>query len=121
MHLMSTEPIGNEPVGDPQGEIMSIRVRAGRLAGAAAVAAMMLSACTATVDSPQGSGAPADGGDVLNLVGYAVPKAGNNAVQKLWAETDEGAGVSWVESYGASGVQPSRRGGSQGRLRSLLT
>lgn len=84
---------------------MSIRVRAGRLAGAAAVAAMMLSACTATVDSPQGSGAPADGGDVLNLVGYAVPKAGNNAVQKLWAETDEGAGVSWVESYGASGDQ----------------
>lgn len=84
---------------------MSIRVRAGRLAGAAAVAAMMLSACTATVDSPQGAGAPADGGDVLNLVGYAVPKAGNNAVQKLWAETDEGAGVSWVESYGASGDQ----------------
>ena len=41
----------------------------------------------------------------LNLVGFAVPKAANNAIQALWAETPDGAGVTWVESYGASGDQ----------------
>jgi sulfate transport system substrate-binding protein len=45
-------------------------------------------------------------GDVeLSLVGFAVPKAANNAIQAKFAETPDGQGVSWVESYGASGDQ----------------
>ena len=34
-----------------------------------------------------------------------MPKAGNNAVQKAWAKTTNGADVTWSESYGASGDQ----------------
>ena len=45
-------------------------------------------------------------GDVdLSLVGFAVPKAANNAIQAAFAETPEGAGTTWTESYGASGDQ----------------
>ncbi|MFV0632836.1 sulfate ABC transporter substrate-binding protein [Demequina sp.] len=41
----------------------------------------------------------------LNLVAFAVPKAANNAIQQAWGETEDGAGVTWVETYGASGDQ----------------
>ncbi len=41
----------------------------------------------------------------LSLVGFAVPKAGNNAAQTAFADTEAGAGVVWKESYGASGDQ----------------
>lgn len=41
----------------------------------------------------------------LSLVGFAVPKAANNAIQAAWSESDDGAGVTWVETYGASGDQ----------------
>jgi len=41
----------------------------------------------------------------LNLVGFAVPKAGNNAAEAAFAKTDEGKGTTWKESYGASGDQ----------------
>jgi putative transposase len=34
-----------------------------------------------------------------------VPKEANNAIQKKFAETPEGEGVVWQESYGASGDQ----------------
>src|SRR6478609_9555059 len=44
-------------------------------------------------------------GTTLHLVGFAVPKEANNAVQKKFAETPEGKGVVWQESYGASGDQ----------------
>jgi sulfate/thiosulfate-binding protein len=81
-----------------------------RWAGVAAVVAMGLAACTpaSTTEEPTGgaSGAPqAVEETTLNLVGFAVPKAANNAIQALWAETPDGAGVTWVESYGASGDQ----------------
>lgn len=53
--------------------------------------------------------APADAAGAnevtLSLVGFAVPKAANNALQANWAETEEGRGVRWEESYGASGDQ----------------
>src|SRR5688500_2213844 len=55
-----------------------------------------------------GSAAPAAGGSettTLHLVGFAVPKEANNAIQKKFAETDAGKGVVWEESYGASGDQ----------------
>jgi sulfate/thiosulfate-binding protein len=61
--------------------------------------ALLLSAC--------GGGADASGSDSieLSLVGFAVPKAANDAIQAKFAETDEGADVTWTESYGASGDQ----------------
>lgn len=63
----------------------------------ATAAALVLSAC----------GADTGGGDgvTLSLVGFAVPKAGNNAAQEAFAATDAGKGVTWTESYGASGDQ----------------
>ncbi len=81
-----------------------------RWAGVVVVAAMGLAACSS--DPASDSPASAQGGsstDVeeveLNLVGFAVPKAANNAIQELWAQTPDGEGVTWVESYGASGDQ----------------
>lgn len=41
----------------------------------------------------------------LSLVGFAVPKAGNNAAQAAFARTTPGKGTTWRESYGASGEQ----------------
>ena len=78
---------------------MFTRKRATRLIAAttALAAALGLSAC---------GGADADSSSTtLSLVGFAVPKAGNNAAQKEFAKTDEGKGVVWKESYGASGDQ----------------
>lgn len=65
---------------------------------ALATAAGVLAACG-------GGSAPESGGNQLNLVGFAVPKAGNNAAQAAFAETPEGKGTTWKESYGASGDQ----------------
>lgn len=78
-----------------------------RWAGVGAVVAMVLAACApASTPSDSVSGAPVAGEQVtLNLVAFAVPKAGNNAIQAIWAQTPDGAGVTWVESYGASGDQ----------------
>lgn len=60
----------------------------------------------AGTDAATTTAAPADGSPVtLSLVGYAVPQAANNAAQALFAETPQGAGVTWQESYGASGDQ----------------
>ena len=78
-----------------------------RWAGIAALAAMGMSACGAST-TPNSSSAPGGvGGEAaaLNLVAFAVPKAANNAIQALWAQTPDGAGVTWVQSYGASGDQ----------------
>ena len=56
-----------------------------------------------------GSAAPSSGGSAgtttLHLVGFAVPKEANNAIEAKFAETPEGKGVVWEESYGASGDQ----------------
>lgn len=49
--------------------------------------------------------AESDEAVTLDLVGFAVPEAGNEAAQAAWAETPEGAGVEWLTSYGASGDQ----------------
>jgi sulfate/thiosulfate-binding protein len=69
---------------------------------AAAVAAMLLvTGCVGGAATPAGGA----GTTTLHLVGYAVPKEANNAIQKKFAETPEGKGVVWEESYGASGDQ----------------
>ena len=54
------------------------------------------------------SSATDDGSDTttLKLVGFAVPEAANKAIAAKWsAETEEGKGVTWQTSYGASGDQ----------------
>jgi len=70
----------------------------------AVIAALGLAACGPAASS--GGDASASGpATELSLVGFAVPKAGNDAAQKLWGETSDGAGVTWTTSYGASGDQ----------------
>ncbi|MFD1859041.1 sulfate ABC transporter substrate-binding protein [Aeromicrobium camelliae] len=71
-----------------------------------AAALALAAALTATAAcAPSGAGSGDSDGPSLSLVGFAVPKAGNNAAQQAFAETPDGAGVTWQESYGASGDQ----------------
>lgn len=67
---------------------------------AVALGATLLAACGSSEEGGSGGG-----NTQLSLVGFAVPKAGNNAAQKAFAATDEGKGTTWKESYGASGDQ----------------
>lgn len=69
-----------------------------RIAVAAALSAAVIAGC-----APGGSGA--EGSTTLSLVGFAVPRAGNNAAQAAFAETAAGRSTRWRESYGASGDQ----------------
>ena len=66
---------------------------------AVTLSAALLSACGGGDDNAAG------GSSTLSLVGFAVPKAGNNAAQAAFAKTPEGKGTTWKESYGASGDQ----------------
>ncbi|WP_062516779.1 extracellular solute-binding protein [Demequina gelatinilytica] len=79
----------------------------GRVAALVAVSAM--AGCAGASDAAAPSGSAAGGADgaatTLSLVGYSTPQVANEAIEALWAETPEGAGVAWVESYGASGDQ----------------
>jgi sulfate transport system substrate-binding protein len=68
-----------------------------RVATALVLSAAVLAGCA--------PGSNASDKTTLSLVGFAVPKAGNNAAQAAFAKTDEGKGTSWKESYGASGDQ----------------
>ena len=85
---------------------MSITTRRRVLQAAAGAIALGL---TATLSGCVGGAAQpasdASGTTTLHLVGFAVPKEANNAIQKKFAETPEGKGVVWEESYGASGDQ----------------
>jgi sulfate/thiosulfate-binding protein len=67
---------------------------------AAVAATLLVTGCVGGAATPAGGG-----GTTLHLVGYAVPKEANNAIQKKFAETPDGKGVVWEESYGASGDQ----------------
>jgi sulfate/thiosulfate-binding protein len=67
----------------------------------AAAAAVLLTGCVGGAATPQSDTATT----TLHLVGYAVPKEANNAIQKKFAETEQGKDVTWEESYGASGDQ----------------
>lgn len=53
-----------------------------------------------TVPSTENSG-PVE----LSLVAFSVPKAANEAIEAAFAETPQGKGTTWTESYGASGDQ----------------
>jgi sulfate/thiosulfate transport system substrate-binding protein len=67
----------------------------------AAAATVLLTGCVGGAATGPGEA----GTTTLHLVGYAVPKEANNAIEKKFAETPEGKGVAWEESYGASGDQ----------------
>jgi sulfate transport system substrate-binding protein len=68
---------------------------------ATSLSAVLLAACGGSADE----GGSGGGNTTLSLVGFAVPKAGNNAAQAAFAKTPEGKGTTWKESYGASGDQ----------------
>lgn len=69
----------------------------------AAIAALTLSACggSSTASTLDNAAENVE----LSIVGYAVPEAANKAIAEAWSETEEGAGVRFKTSYGASGDQ----------------
>jgi sulfate/thiosulfate-binding protein len=90
------------PAGVPErNPEMTHRTRAALAALVAGLLAM--SGCSSSEDT---SGA-ADGGgaETINLVGFAVPEAANKAIAAEWATTEDGRGVEFTTSYGASGDQ----------------
>ena len=80
--------------------LSAIRLRAAALTTAVVASSMVLAGCVGGAAT-----APEAGTTTLHLVGFAVPKEANNAIQKKFAETPDGKGVVWEESYGASGDQ----------------
>ncbi|HEX8304016.1 MAG TPA: extracellular solute-binding protein [Jatrophihabitans sp.] len=81
----------------------------GRRTGAALLAAasvlLALTGCSSSSD------ASADG--KLSLVAYSVPKPAYEALTAAFAATEQGKGVSWASSYGASGTQSQAVGNGQ--------
>ena len=80
------------------------------LALAATLLAMVVVGCGGASDEVGGGEAPkaaAGGGETskLSLVAYAVPKVGFDKVIPLFNQTPEGEGVTFSQSYGASGDQ----------------
>jgi sulfate/thiosulfate transport system substrate-binding protein len=63
--------------------------------------ALSLTGCVGGAAQPGGE----SGTTTLHLVGFAVPAEANKAIQAKWAQTDDGKGVVWEQSYGASGDQ----------------
>jgi sulfate/thiosulfate-binding protein len=52
-----------------------------------------------------GSGGSSSSGSELSLVAFSVPKPAYDDLQKDFADTSDGKGVTWKSSYGASGDQ----------------
>ena len=78
---------------------MQIRSRAAL--AAALVGALALSACA----PGSGSTSDADADNTISIVGFAVPEAANKNIASEFVKTDEGEGVRFQTSYGASGDQ----------------
>ena len=71
-------------------------------AGAAATLALGLTACGGSDD--EGSGG--DGGGTIDLVAYSTPQtAYEESIEPAFAESSEGSGVDFQNSFGASGDQ----------------
>jgi len=75
-----------------------MRLRTRAAAALALTVGLALPACTSS---------PSGGGDTvtLHIVGFAVPETANRAIAEEWNKTDEGRGVRFETSYGASGDQ----------------
>ena len=86
---------------------MSIGTRRTRLVAVAALAtaaAIGLTACSSSKSSSSTGSSGATGGKV-NLVAYSVPKPAYDALETAFKATQDGSGVSFSASYGASGSQ----------------
>ena len=86
---------------------MSIGTRRTRLvvvAALATAAAIGLTACSSSKSSSSTGSSGATGGKV-NLVAYSVPKPAYDALETAFKATQDGSGVSFSASYGASGSQ----------------
>jgi sulfate transport system substrate-binding protein len=80
--------------------------------GTAATAALALAACggssdTATATKAASSGSSGGGGSSaqLALVGYSTPKKAYDALTTAFGQTAQGKGISFNQSFGASGSQ----------------
>ena len=82
---------------------MSFRRRAAAVASV--VGLLALAACSGGASADGGNSDSAGGSTTLSLVGYSAPEAANDAIAKQWAKTQDGQGVEWQTSYGASGDQ----------------
>jgi sulfate transport system substrate-binding protein len=72
----------------------------------ALVISVALAACGGGDDNESTGDTSGGGGSTeLNLVSFSVPKAGHDAAQAAFADTPAGEGVTWSNSYGASGDQ----------------
>jgi sulfate/thiosulfate transport system substrate-binding protein len=78
-----------------------LRVRSIAALPAVAATLLLLTGCVGGAATAPGTA----GTTTLHLVGFAVPKEANNAIQEKFAQTAEGKDVVWQESYGASGDQ----------------
>jgi len=86
--------------------LTSLRTRSALAVTAAATASLLLAGCVGGSATGSGStGTSSSGATVLHLVGFSVPKEANGAIEKKFAATPAGAGVTFEESYGASGDQ----------------
>jgi sulfate/thiosulfate-binding protein len=76
---------------------------------AVAILALVVAACGGASDEVGGTDAPKAAGGAsstkLSLVAYSVPKPGFDKVIPLFQKTPEGQGVTFSQSYGASGDQ----------------
>ncbi|MBJ7331253.1 MAG: sulfate ABC transporter substrate-binding protein [Solirubrobacteraceae bacterium] len=74
-----------------------------------ALSAVALAACGGSSDSTEDSGdssaSSSGNGAKLSLVAYAVPKPGFDKLIPAFQKTDAGKGVTFAQSYGASGDQ----------------
>ncbi len=76
------------------------------VAAFAAVTALSLTACSGGSSDTVGAESGGDGsGGTVNLYAYAVPKVGFDSLIPAFQESEEGEGVVFQQSYGASGDQ----------------
>ena len=87
--------------------VVRMHQRSRPLIALALVSALVLGACSS--GGSKGSSATSGGGagatTKLSLVSFSVPKAAHDAAQAAFAKTTTGNGVTWTNSYGASGDQ----------------
>lgn len=72
---------------------------------AVGVAALTVTAAAVAVAGCSSSSGHAGGGKKVAIVGFSVLKPGYDAVEKAFQATDAGKGVTFSESFGASGSQ----------------
>jgi sulfate transport system substrate-binding protein len=81
------------------------RVRGVVAIAAAGVAVLGVSACSSSGGGSGGGGTGSSGGGKVAVVGFSVLKPGYDAVEKAFQQTDAGKGVTFSQSFGASGSQ----------------